>query len=121
MNQPSLFESTIFAEACRVIDHEGNVEHIARSTDPTTSHEGADHIAGQLPTLQRRMYRAFQRPLTANEAAALCVRSNGGCHESYRKRKKELVDAGLIACVGRRKCGHTGNGAEVFQVVRIAQ
>lgn len=91
----------------------------SRPSDPSTSHDGAAWVEPQLNHLQREMWLAFQTfdvAKTANEAAAICVKTAGGCHESYRKRKGELQRMGLIEYVGKRRCGVTGRPAEVFRV-----
>ena len=88
----------------------------SRCCDPSTSREGARHIERKLNELQGRMAGAFTQPRTANEAALECVALFGGSHESYRKRKGELVKLGVIRGVGKRKCRVTGSNAEVFLI-----
>lgn len=93
---------------------------ISRPTDPSTSHESAAEVMPRLNDLQIKALAGYSRweERTANEAAAICAKASGGCHESYRKRKAELQRMGLIRCVGKRKCGVTGRNAEVFEVVK---
>ena len=119
MNQPPLFrpESSIYCEACRVIDSEGNVEHRARANDPATSHEAAEAIKHELTPLRAAMLEAFQSSasgLTDNEAAAWCVRhKREKTHETYRKRGGEIRDR--LVAAGTRRCTVTGSNANVWR------
>ncbi|MEM8668769.1 MAG: hypothetical protein AAGG48_14710 [Planctomycetota bacterium] len=90
-----------------------------RNTDPKTSREAAQHIKPLRGRLAIAMLEVWKRySLTANEAAAKCVDEHGGIHESYRKRKRELYDAGLIELVTTRQCSVTGMNAEVWRAKR---
>ena len=55
-------------------------------------------------------------PLTANEAAEVCVRQHGGRAETHRKRAKELQRLGLIVECGERECRETGYEAMTYGV-----
>ena len=116
MNQPDLFreESSLYVEAARRIDNEGNV-HPARSTDMQTSHQAANRIKPRLSQLQAVMLRAFaERPMTDQEAAAWCVQHHREkTLETYRKRAGEIRTR--LQIVGTRKCAVTGNSATVWR------
>ena len=91
---------------------------ISRTSDPLTSHESASDTAPKLNEIQSRMLSAFRRgPLTANEAAGLCLQAGGGCRETLRKRAGELREKGLIEECGSRKCKVTGKRARTFKAV----
>ena len=105
--QPSLFDSPTFQRA------------IHRASDPDTSRQAAEEKRATIATARERMLEIFRDgAYTANEAA-MCCRGRFGelPHETYRKRKGELTKAGLIRCVGKRKCLVTGSTAEVWEVV----
>lgn len=112
-DQPSLFDSAAMTQVL-------NQQPVARSTDPATSLKSADEIASSLGKLQHRMWFIWCRQRgTANEIAAECVKQFGEhMPESYRKRKKELYDRGLIRWVSTRKCAITGATCEVFEGVK---
>ena len=118
MHQQTFWQSTVFAEAIKVIEDDGSVVR-SRSGDPETSRAGADHITPKLTTLRARMLAAFELPRTAREAAAWCAEHWPECEaESYRKRKGELQKLGWIIAVDRRSCLCSGKSAEVFLITR---
>ena len=91
-----------------------------RQSDPPTSVLAAEGIAPKLGTLRAAMLAAFKAhgQATAREAAEACAVEHGGEVESYRKRAKELVRAGLLVEVGERACYITDKLATVYGVTR---
>lgn len=87
----------------------------ARSSDPVSSHEGATHIEGKLGALKMIVLgEATYIPHTARELAERCVTSHQGEVESYRKRCKELADAGYLTVGAFRHCSVTGKLARTY-------
>ena len=110
MNYRTLFE--MYDEAV------ANQAPIARSSDPITSHQSAAETESKLGLLQRKfvfVLNQFGKPMTANEVAAMAAEALGGCVESYRKRARELVNAGHIEECGFRPCQITGKNAQTFK------
>lgn len=99
------------------------VAPIARHSDPITSQQSAAETEKKLGTLHQSFLCGLSRlsphapdgSCTANEVAAHCAELDGGMAESYRKRAKELVDAGLIEQAGERRCEITGKSAMTFR------
>lgn len=88
---------------------------IARARDPETSKAAARETTPKLPLLQTRFASVFDRPLTASEAAAICVQRFGGLSESYRKRASAAVACGQLTIVGVRACSVTGKAAQIYE------
>mgnify|MGYP001208929222 CR=1 FL=1 len=89
-----------------------NLEPLARTTDPITSHVAAVDASAKLGGWKAEFVaRLRQRglPSTANEVAS--------GNESIRKRAGELERNGLIAAVGIKTCERTGKLATIYWVV----
>lgn len=84
---------------------------IARHSDPDTSHMAAVETEKQIGAIHAVVLQIFdevKRPLTANEAALTCVAEDPRrTAETYRKRLKELADAGELEVCGQRNCAVT--------------
>lgn len=76
--------------------------NMARRSDPSTSHEAAEKIVPKLGDLQRRVLAE----LRAAGAVGLCdleLETRCGSHGStFRTRRSELVDLGLVRDSGRK-------------------
>lgn len=93
-------------------DHMPLFDVPARASDPQTSHDGAKSIASKRQLLRSKFVarvREIGMPCTANEVAR--------GDESLRKRAGELVDDGLLAVTGTRKCSVTGKSASTYWIV----
>ena len=92
--------------------------HIARSSDPITSHQSAAETEVKLGTIKAAVLDILQmtpEPMTAQEAALASVKIYGGMTETYRKRCHELVNDGLATECGFRPCQITGKNAQTFK------
>jgi hypothetical protein len=92
---------------------------LSRKSDPITSQKSAAETEKKLGTLHQSFLCSLailRRNSTANEIAANCVGLDGGSHESYRKRAKELVRDGLIEECGERACEITGKTAMTYKL-----
>jgi hypothetical protein len=92
----------------------------ARRSDPETSHEAAAKVnRTELQAMFASAVGDLQRA-TAAEVRQYWIGSglNAERAESVRKRAKEAIRAGLVRICGRRRCGVTGNNAQVYEVVR---
>ena len=82
---------------------------LARHTDPDTSHAAAEAIVPKLRKLQQIVLdhhkRAGNRGLTDFDLESLC----GDHGSTYRTRRAELVEFGLIADSGMRRLQHGRN------------
>ena len=81
---------------------------LARTSDPDTSHEAASYIISKLRELQRFVYieilAADSYGMTDYELIERCNLKYGVRPEStYRKRRSELVELGLIKNAGRKR------------------
>lgn len=89
-------------------------EHLARPTDPGTSHLAARHA--HLAAIREEHFAAIleavaKHPgLTAQELADHCALTN----EQIHRRIKEMVDAGLLARPSARTCTKTDRQALVI-------
>lgn len=76
---------------------------LARTTDPGTSHQAAAKVIDKLRPIQKRVLAelktAGRSGLTDLELEEIC-----GSHGStFRTRRSELVDAGLVVDSGKKK------------------
>lgn len=74
----------------------------ARSTDPFTSREAGRGIAGGVSRLQRLVldYVIAHRGCTDKDMVDALRATHGGSESTYRTRRKELLDLGLVAPLG---------------------
>lgn len=90
-------------------------KHLARRTDPATSHDAARGIVGSLGRLQAEALAAIRRhpAHTATELADLA-----GIRDPrvLNRRISELAADGRIVCVGERACRVTGRRARIWEV-----
>ena len=95
---------------------------LSRKSDPITSQKSAAETEKKLTGLQEKMLHVIKcmgevKAPTANEAAAMCIEVfRSGLSETYRKRAKEMVRAGLIEECGERACKVTGKTATTYKV-----
>jgi len=126
MIQKSLFDRvyppTEFADTCSTKSIRGEVNPIARRSDPITSHKSAARIESTRSETQQRCLEVLKKsntPLCANRLATACC-NEYGCEgtdkqkrniwDNYRKRSHEIFrNAELTVEVGRE------NGARVFR------
>ena len=95
------------------------VEHAARRTDPSTSHEAARSItAAQLHTDTRLVLSLLHQygPMNDFELAARASEAQGYTRKqtSLGKRRGELADAGMVADSGLRRPSDTGRPSIVW-------
>ena len=77
-----------------------------RNSDPETSHRAGRDIRGRSGTIRRKVYEALATKwMTDFELWQLI----GGAESSARKRRQELMEAGLVVDSGERRL--TGNGS----------
>lgn len=75
----------------------------ARGGDPDTSHVAAERIQSRINTLQQRVLQHF-RSIYPNAITDLDLETHFGDHGStYRTRRAELVELGLIRDTGLRR------------------
>lgn len=88
---------------------------VARRTDPLTSHLAAKKAAPKAETLRAIVLELLRTPsgMTHDELiAALPDWSPSG----VRTRCRELVDAGLVVCIGERQSA-AGNRSKVWRAL----
>jgi len=90
---------------------------IARTSDPIDSHEAAEKV-----NRSENCIRFAQAVKALGSATAKEVErywQERGCKdaETVRKRQSEVVEAGLVKIVGRRRCGVTGSVVRVYGLV----
>lgn len=74
---------------------------LARDTDPSTSFEAASSVLPRLRKLQQVVYDHF---VAAKQLTDLDLETRCGDHGStYRTRRAELVELGLLRDTGQRK------------------
>jgi len=122
MNQPTLFDTD------GPVNQYGDpieARQLARSTDPETSKEAADHATGQLNANQLRFLIALTSLVraTASEVARRAWpdiegENNHARRETIRKRAYELVNSGQIETAGARKCDVSGRRAMTYRVAK---
>lgn len=90
MNQTNLFSATR-----------------SRRADPFTSKEAARCIAGGVSRLQQLVldYIKAHRGTTDREMVEALRKEHGGSESTYRTRRNELVDMGLIKPLGLAEIG----------------
>ena len=91
----------------------------SRTTDPSTSHLGAAHIAPKRMGLRAAFIQALEAigPSTANEIARYAVQRGVAANaESVRKRASELIRDGLIKLGPSRECSVTGQSAGTVEL-----
>lgn len=73
-----------------------------RRDDPGTSREAAHFIAGSVSNLQRLVleYVKRHRGCTDREMVDALRKEHGGSESTYRTRRNELVDMGMIEPLG---------------------
>ena len=83
-----------------------NIRAHTRNTDPDTSRAAAENISPRLRELQRQVlvYAETRGRMGFIDPE---MAAHFGCHGStYRTRRSELVDMGLIADTGQRRSKH---------------
>lgn len=80
----------------------------ARRSDPYTSKEAARCIAGGVTRLQQLVldYVKAHRGTTDREMVEALRKEHGGSESTYRTRRAELVDLGLIYSLGVAEIGN---------------
>lgn len=79
----------------------GDRRRMTRRADPDTSHAAADRVYPDLTTLQKEVLQAFRQH---RELTDLELEDIFGMHGStYRTRRRELTDRGLIFDTKQRK------------------
>lgn len=75
---------------------------LTRRDDPGTSREAAHFIGGSVNKLQRIVldYIMNHRGTTDREMVDALRKEHGGSESTYRTRRAELVDMGLVAPLG---------------------
>lgn len=78
-----------------------------RRDAPGTSREAAHFIAGSVTNLQKMVlgYIINHRGTTDHEMVAALRKEHGGSESTYRTRRKELVDLGLVKPLGLAEIG----------------
>lgn len=78
-----------------------------RRDDPVTSRQAAQSIAGSVSNLQRLVldYVKNHRGCTDREMVDTLRKEHGGSESTYRTRRSELVDMGLIKALGYAEIG----------------
>ena len=73
-----------------------------RRDDPMSSRQAAHFIAGSVSNLQRLVYEYVRnhRGCTDREMVDALRREHGGSESTYRTRRAELVDMGVIEPLG---------------------
>lgn len=94
---------------------------LARKTDPRTSKDAVPSDSVRITAAQIVLHVMLHGDtFTANEAARTAANSSlnttGTNCESFRKRIRELVDAGRIEAIGERRCDVTGKVATVYRI-----
>lgn len=79
----------------------------ARAADPVTSRDAARSIAGSVTMLQNLVldYVKNHRGTTDKEMVDALRKEHGGSDSTYRTRRAELVDMGLIEPLGYAMIG----------------
>jgi hypothetical protein len=95
---------------------------ITRENDHSTSIAAAKKAKESgLPTLRQHVYDVLKTApngLTDCEIRAACSQRYGARSEStYRKRRTELTDLGLVTWTGERRANEGGNLEKVWVVV----
>jgi hypothetical protein len=80
----------------------GNPSSGVRHDAPGTSREAAHYIGGSVSSLQRLVleYVKNHRGTTDREMVDALRKEHGGSESTYRTRRSELVDLGLIEQLG---------------------
>lgn len=78
-----------------------------RRNDPSTSRQAATFIAGSVTNLQRLVldYVKNHRGCTDREMVDALRKEHGGSESTYRTRRSELEDMGLVKQLGQIKEG----------------
>jgi hypothetical protein len=85
---------------------------LARTTDPTTSHDAAQFSLDKAPLLQQRIYEIladFPEGLTDDEITDMYELSASlqgwepVLHDTPRKRRSDLTNRGVVIPTGRRR------------------
>ena len=102
------------------LDDAGNVVAFARTTDPDTSHEAAQSVAPRIRALQMAVLRfavSAGRFTDPDMNAFFEVTSS-----TYRTRRAELVDQGMIRDTGERRSlnGEGGRKHAVWEATSLA-
>ena len=102
------------------LDETGNVVAFARSSDPDTSHDAAQSIAPRIRALQMAVLRfavGAGRFTDPDMNAFFGVTSS-----TYRTRRAELVERGMIRDTGERRSlnGESGRRHAVWEATSLA-
>ena len=76
----------------------------ARFTDPQTSHDAAERITKELTMLQGQVWTALRTfgPWTDRQLVTALQATHGRAESTWRTRRAELVDKGLVKPVAIR-------------------
>lgn len=99
-------------------------ETLTRDDDHDTLEEAAERVSESLKELQGKVYSilAASQGLTDSELRERCNAIYGKRQEStYRKRRSELVELGLVQETGERRLNPAGNWEKVFAVIKGAK
>jgi len=83
--------------------------NLARSTDPSTSHEAAAHIEAKLGELQYNALLAVKKH--PGKTALELEQADGVMRSTYGRRMTELRRKGYIVEVDKRRCSVSGRSA----------
>jgi len=100
------------------------MNHLARNTDPETSHIAAANIKPHLGAQQRMVLSYVLRfpSLTSAELAKEYAREHGGIWEQYRNRfSRRLKELPGIEQGDKRVCGVCGNQSVTWRMTEQQQ